>query len=134
MRGASEWAWAAEKGSGPRVVAEKRAVVGTSTTESACGRLGKRGVADKRGPQTSEGERANGRSPLTGRSHRASSESGHEHGQVGADRSVPPGSGRERGRERARARTQAVAGRWGPPVRRRGHARGLAGPSWAILG
>jgi hypothetical protein len=29
--------------------------------------------------------------------------------------------------ESARAPTQAVTGRWGPPVRRRGRARGLAG-------
>jgi hypothetical protein len=51
----SEWAWAAEKGSGAGVVAGKRAAVGASTTESAGRRLGKRGVADRRGPQTSEG-------------------------------------------------------------------------------
>jgi hypothetical protein len=37
---------------------------------------------------------------------------------------------REGGKENARARTQAVAGRWGPPVRQRGRARGWAGPSW----
>jgi hypothetical protein len=76
-------------------VAEKRAVVGASTTESTGGRLEKRGVADRRGPRTSEGERANGRSALIGRSHRAASESGHEHGRVDANRSGPPGSGWE---------------------------------------
>jgi hypothetical protein len=42
---------------------------------------------------------------------------------IGADRPGPPDSGRERGRESVRARTRAVAGRWGPPVRQRGHAR-----------
>jgi hypothetical protein len=52
----SEWTWDAEKGSGMEVVAGKRAVVGTSTTESAGRRLGKRGVADRRGPRTSKGE------------------------------------------------------------------------------
>jgi hypothetical protein len=90
-----------------RVVAGKRAVVGASTMESADGRLGKRRVADRRGPQTSEGERANGRLALTGRSHRATSESGRVRGRVGTDRSVPPGSGRER--ERACADAD---GRW----------------------
>jgi hypothetical protein len=91
-------------------------------------------VADRRGPQTSEGEQANGRLALTGRSHRATSESGRVRGQVGADRSVPPDNGRERGRESARVRTPTIAGRWGPPVRRRGRARSLARPSWASLG
>jgi hypothetical protein len=55
---------------------------------------------------------------------------------IGADRPGPPGSRRERGRKSARARTQAVAGRWGSPVRRRGRARSLAGPSgpgWAEM-
>jgi hypothetical protein len=46
----SEWAWAAEKGSGAEVMAGKRAVVGVSMMESAGGRLGKTGVADRRGP------------------------------------------------------------------------------------
>jgi hypothetical protein len=41
-------------------MAEKRAVMGASTTESAGGRLGKKGVADSRGQQTSEGERQTG--------------------------------------------------------------------------
>jgi hypothetical protein len=39
-------------------------VVGTSTAESAGGRLGKGVIADRRGPQASEGECANGRSML----------------------------------------------------------------------
>jgi hypothetical protein len=106
----SAWAWAAEKGSGARVVARKHVVMGASTTESVGRRLGKRGVTDRRGPQTSEGERANVRSTLTARSHRAASESGRMREWVGADRSVPPGSGRERGRERALVR--GCGGRW----------------------
>ena len=53
----TEWAWAAEKGLGAGIVAGKRAVVGASMTESAGGRLGKRGVADRQGPRTREGER-----------------------------------------------------------------------------
>jgi hypothetical protein len=62
-------AWVAEKGSGARVVARNHVVVGVSTTESEGGRLGKRGVTDRRGPQTSEGERVNWRSALTVKSH-----------------------------------------------------------------
>jgi hypothetical protein len=38
--------------------------------------------------------------------------------EFGVDRPGPPSSGRERGRKGARARV--VAGRWGPPIRRRG--------------
>jgi hypothetical protein len=56
----SEWAWAAEKGSGEGVVAGKRGVVGASTTESVGERLGKRGVADRQGQWTSDGERQTG--------------------------------------------------------------------------
>jgi hypothetical protein len=97
------------KGSSTRVMAGKRAVVGTFTTESASGRLGKGGVADKQGLETSDGVRVNGRLALTGRSHRAASESGHVHGRVNADRPVPPGSVRERGRESACA---VIADRW----------------------
>jgi hypothetical protein len=40
------------------------------------------------------------------------------------------------GRESACARTRAVAGRCGPPVRRRGRARSLSGPAglnWPFL-
>jgi hypothetical protein len=70
----SEWAWAAEKGSSARVVAGKCVVMGEYTTESAGGRLGKRGVADRRGPWTSEGERQTA---------------------VSADRKVPSSSERE---------------------------------------
>jgi hypothetical protein len=54
------------------------------------------GVANRQGSQTSESVWANGRSALTGRSHRAASESGHVRGRVSADRSVPSGSARER--------------------------------------
>jgi hypothetical protein len=83
------------------------------------------GMADRQGPQTSEGEWANGRSALTWRSHQAASETGRVCRRVGADRLIPPGSWRERG-------TRAVvADRWGPPVRRCGRARGLAGLDWA---
>jgi hypothetical protein len=47
---------------------------------------------------------------LTGRSHRAASESGHECGRVSADRSGPLGSGRgERERERVRGRRRSLA-------------------------
>jgi hypothetical protein len=56
----SEWVWAVKKGPVARVVAGKRAIVGASTMESTGGRLGKRGVADRRGPWTSEGERQTG--------------------------------------------------------------------------
>jgi hypothetical protein len=105
----SAWAWTAEKGSGAGVVARKCTVMGASMTGSAGGMLGKRGVADMRGPRTSEGERANRRSALTGRSHRVASDSGHERGRVGADKSGPPGSGRERGRESTCA---DAGGRW----------------------
>lgn len=104
--------------------------MGASTTESASGTLGKGAVADRRGPQTSEGERANGRSALTGRSHRAASESGRMRGRIDANRSVPPGSGRERGRGSTCA---VVADRWGSPIRRRGRTRatclGCIGPN-----
>jgi hypothetical protein len=75
-------------------VAGKRGVVGASTTESAGGRLVKGEVAHRQGPQTSEGDWANGWSTLTWRSHQAASESGGVRGRVGADRPVPPGSGR----------------------------------------
>jgi hypothetical protein len=49
---------------------------------------------------------------------------------MSADGLAPTGQARRAagGRERARARTRAVAGRWGPHVRRR-RTRGLAGPS-----
>jgi hypothetical protein len=104
-------------------VAGKHVVVGASMTKSAGGRLGKRGVADRRGPQTSEGEQVNGRSALTGRPHRAASESGRVRGRNDADRSVPPGSRRERGRDSV---CVVVADIWGPPVRRRERAR----PGW----
>jgi hypothetical protein len=55
------------RGSWPK----KRAVVGASTTESVGGRL-RRGVANRRGPRTSEGER--------------------QTCAVSADRKVPPSS------------------------------------------
>ena len=51
---------------------------------------------------------------LTGRSHRAASESGQERGWFGADKSAPLGSERERGKSE---RAQEGSDRWGPPVR-----------------
>jgi hypothetical protein len=58
----SEWAWAAEKGSGAGVVVGKRAVVGASTTEGVGGRLGKRrgltgGVHGQRENSRTDGQR-----------------------------------------------------------------------------
>jgi hypothetical protein len=84
-------------------------------------------VADRWGPQASEGERANGWSTLTVSAHRAARENGRVRERIGTDRPVPPGSRRERGRESAWA---VVADRWGPPVRRRRRARGLARLDW----
>jgi hypothetical protein len=79
-------------------VTGKRAVVGASTVESADGRLGKGVVVDRRGPQASKGERANGRSKVTERVHRAARANGRVRKRIDADRTVPPSSGRERGR------------------------------------
>jgi hypothetical protein len=108
-------------------VARKRAVVGASMTESADGRLGKRGVADRRGPQTSEGERVNGRSTLTGAPTKKRARAG-----VCADGSAPTGQPHRAAGERERVGACAVvADRWGPPVRGRGRARSLAGLDWA---
>jgi hypothetical protein len=53
-------------------------------------------VADRWGPQTSEGERLNGRSAVIGRLHRAVRERGRVRERISADRPVPLGSGRER--------------------------------------
>jgi hypothetical protein len=58
-------------------------------------------VADRRGPQASEGDHANGRSGLTERARRATRENGRVRERIGADRPIPPGSGRERGRDSA---------------------------------
>jgi hypothetical protein len=55
----SEWARTLEKGLGMGDVVGKRAFMGVSTTESVGRRLGNIVVADRRGPQTSEGKRAN---------------------------------------------------------------------------
>jgi hypothetical protein len=57
-------------------------------------------VADRWGSQASEGERANRRSALTERAHRAARENGHVHERISTDRPVPPGSRRERERVR----------------------------------
>jgi hypothetical protein len=78
-----------------------------------------------------EGTSANGWPALTERVHRAAGENGRGHGRIGTDGPSPPGSERERGRESTRARMWAVAGRWGPHVRRRG---GTRWPGWAELG
>jgi hypothetical protein len=75
-------------------------------------------VADRWGPWASESGLANGRSTLIGQTHRAQRESGRTCEETGADNPAPPGSGRER----ERARTQAVADRWDPPIRRSRHA------------
>jgi hypothetical protein len=80
--------------------------------------------------QASEGKRANRRLALTRRVRQAVRENERVRGWIAADRPVPPGNGRERGRESTRARTLAVAHRWGPPVRQRGRAW----PGWAELG
>jgi hypothetical protein len=95
-RGVSEWVWAIEKGSGAGVLVGKCAVVGASTTEGVGGRLGKRrglmgGVRGQR-----ERELANGRSALAGRVRRTAGENGRGSGRIGADRSAPLGSERER--------------------------------------
>jgi hypothetical protein len=103
--------------------------VGASMVKCAGGRLGTRGVADRRGLRTSEGGTAMGGQLLTGRPHRTTRE------RTRAQMSLAPIGLAHRaagGRESARARTWAVAGRW---VHLSGDAgasaRGLAGPSWA---
>jgi hypothetical protein len=96
------------------VMAEKRVVMGASTTESVGGRFGKRGVVDRRGPRTSDSERQMGGQMLIGRSHRAASESGYKREWFGADRSTPLGSERERGKSDW---AREGADRRGPPVR-----------------
>ena len=69
----------------------------------------------------------NGRIELTKGVHGAVRENARVRGGIDADRPVPPGSGRARGRGSA---CTVVTDRWGPPVRRRGRAR----PDWAGLG
>jgi hypothetical protein len=58
-------------------------------------------VADRRDPQASKGERANGRSVLIERAHGATRENGCVHEMVSADKPIPPGNGRERARARS---------------------------------
>jgi hypothetical protein len=94
-------------------------------------------VADRWGPWASKSELANGRSALTGRTHRTARGSGRVSEETGADKMAPPGSGRERGRERAGA---DGADRRVPPVRRSRHALtvwlgwvGLNGPNLVFL-
>jgi hypothetical protein len=67
-------------------------------------------VADRQGPHASEGERANGRSALIGRTCRAARKNGRARGRIGADRPVPLGSGRERGRECVRVHGLSLTG------------------------
>jgi hypothetical protein len=71
----------------------------------------------------------NKRSALTGQTHRT--ERGSERAKKPARQSGPTG---QREGERERARTRAVADWWDPPVRRSGHARGLAGLGWSGVG
>jgi hypothetical protein len=85
-------------------------------------------VADRWGPRVSEGANVNGRSVLTEQAHWADRVNERMRKRIGADRLVPPGSGRDRGREHADV---VDADMWDPPVRRRGRARGLAGLVWA---
>jgi hypothetical protein len=73
--------------------------------ERVGGRVGRREVregeeADRWDPRASKGEHENERSALIGQTHRAARGSGRVGKETSADRSVPPGSGRER--ERAR--------------------------------
>jgi hypothetical protein len=80
---------------------------------------------DRWGTRASEGEHANGRSALTGRTHRAERGSERAREETGTNKPAPPG----RGRGGASACVDAVvADRWDPPVRRSGRARpGCAG-------
>jgi hypothetical protein len=113
-------------------VAEKHVVVDASTTESAGGRLGTRGVADRRGPWISEGERQMGGQLLIERSHRAASE--RPRARTDQRRQVRPT--RQRGGEREECASTRGCDRWGPPVWESwralaARARGWAG--WAVL-
>jgi hypothetical protein len=109
----SERVWAAEKGSGAGVVAGKRAVMGVSTTESASGRVGKRGVTDRRAVSanrkalpSSERERARVRADR----RRRAGPTGLWEGEGASERSLLTGG----------VRLSGDAG-----------ARGLAGLDWA---
>jgi hypothetical protein len=114
---------------------EKRDV-GASMEGCEGGSLGTKGVADGWGPRTSEGAQRTGSQLLTGRSHRAASESGHECGRIGADKLAPPGSeggrekgGRERGLELAPVGGVCLSG----TVARGAGSDGLVGPNWLFL-
>jgi hypothetical protein len=65
---------------------------------------------------------------LTSQACSAERERGARGGEVGANRSAPPGKGRVGARA---CETWAVADRWDQPVRRSRRARGLAGVGWA---
>jgi hypothetical protein len=71
--------------------------------------------------EAARGKSAKGRSTLTERAHRIVGKKGRERKRIGADRTGPPGSGRERG-ERALPRRSARAG------------AGARGGGWAGLG
>jgi hypothetical protein len=84
-------------------------------------------VADRWGPRASEGERANGRSALTERAHRAVRENGCAREEIDADNPAPPGSRRER--DRVCGRGSSLIG--GSHLLGDAGARGLAGLDWA---
>jgi hypothetical protein len=62
----------------------------------------------RRGSQASEGERANRRSVLTGRAHRAARGNKRVRGWINADRPVPPAAGGRDG-ERAHMRDRGLS-------------------------
>jgi hypothetical protein len=119
----SEWAWAVEKGSGAGVVAGKRTVMGSSTTEGAGGRLGKRrgltgGV---------RGQRERTRERAVSADRRGPSVSGREQARTDRRRQVGP-TGSEQERER-RERGRGLAPIGGVRLSRAAGARG-----WAEMG
>jgi hypothetical protein len=71
----------------------------------------RRDESDRRGPRTSESRRANGQRELTSGAHGQRESRRKCVEESGADRSVPPSTGRERGRERERARGMVLTGR-----------------------
>jgi hypothetical protein len=120
--GANELGEVGERGAGSKGVKGVRKWLGNARTWARprweCGREVREAEGTGGwGPRGSERGFANGRSTLTEGVHRAAGENGHKREGIGADRLGPPGSGRERRRESVRARTRAVAGRWGPPIR-----------------
>jgi hypothetical protein len=92
-------------------------------------RLGTAEGPDRWDPRGSERKFVNGRSTLTERAHHVVGEKGRECKRIGADRTGPPGSGRERG-ERACGRNRLTGG----DRCQRGQALGRASGVWAGLG